>query len=53
MAEFKTKQYVKAGILAVGAIVAIVLVTTHPVISALIVLVGAAFWAIDSGKISV
>jgi hypothetical protein len=46
------EQMVKLGALVVAGLVAIVLVTQHPVISALIVLAGLAFWLIDSGKVN-
>jgi hypothetical protein len=51
--KLDTKTYVKAGILAVGVIAALVLVTTHPIISAVIVVVGVAYFLIDSGKVNV
>ena len=51
--KMDTKTYVKAGILAVLAIVAVVTVTSHPVITVLAVVAGAAYWLLDSGKISV
>jgi len=44
------KTYVKAGVIAVGVIVALVLITSHPIISVLIGVVGVAYWAIDNGK---
>lgn len=51
MPELKTKQLVKLGLLVVGAITAVVIFTTHPVLSVLIVVVAGAFYAIDTGKI--
>ena len=49
----QTKTYVKAGILAVGAIAAVVLFTTHPILSVIIAVVGGAYWLIDSGKVGI
>jgi hypothetical protein len=46
------EQMVKVGALVVGGITAIVLVTTHPIISALIAIAGVAFYLIDSGKVN-
>jgi len=46
------EQMVKVGALVVAAIVAVILVTEHPVISAAIVIAGLAFWLVDSGKVN-
>ena len=49
--EIKNKQYVKAGIIAVAVITALVLITSHPILSVIIVLVAGAFYLVDTGKV--
>jgi hypothetical protein len=46
------EQMVKLGALIVGGCVAMFLVTSHPVISILLVVAGFVFWVIDTGKIN-
>jgi hypothetical protein len=47
------KTYIKAGLIAIAVVTAIVLVKTHPIISVLLLVAGVAFWLIDSGKVNV
>jgi len=46
------EQLVKLGALVVGGVLAVVLFTSHPVISITVVLAGVVFYLIDSGKIN-
>jgi hypothetical protein len=45
------EQMVKLGAIIVGGTVALILVSTHPIISLLIGVAGLVFYAIDSGKV--
>jgi len=47
------KTYVKAGIIAVAVVTALVLLFSHPILSVIIVLVAGAFYLVDSGSIGI
>jgi hypothetical protein len=50
--KMTNEQMVKLGALIVGGVIALILVTSHPIISILLVVAGLVFYAIDSGKIN-